>query len=215
MVLWYRPLGAAPAGAPGRPSPRPRFPRGVTRRRLVMLFVILAMTDFLSVAWGFLMPEFAAQKDLPAWLVHGGAMLVFTFGLMVMMVPAGMLADRMGREKLIVGTLSVSLACYAALVVLPPGSPVATIALLFLLGGMSGVANPLGVAYGQELVPGNRGAVTGVLMGWAWAVGGTAPLAAGALARNPALGATGALAWLALGNVLALVLAIGLHRHRD
>jgi FSR family fosmidomycin resistance protein-like MFS transporter len=38
---------------------------------------------------------------------------------------------------------------------------------------------------------------------------------AGALARNPALGATGALAWLAIGNVLALVLAIGLHQHRD
>jgi MFS family permease len=129
---------------------------------------------------------------------------------MVLMVPAGRMADRMGREKLFVGTLGLSLVLYACLIMVPESSPVLVIVLLFLFGGMLGIANPVGVAYGQELAAGSMSMVTGVLMGWAWAVGSLAPFAAGALARMPSLGATGALCWLGLGNVVALGLATAL-----
>jgi FSR family fosmidomycin resistance protein-like MFS transporter len=66
IAAWYRHAGgSAAAGPSGRGL---SIPRGRAGRKILVLFMILSMTDFLSSAWSFLMPEFAEQKGCPPWI---------------------------------------------------------------------------------------------------------------------------------------------------
>jgi FSR family fosmidomycin resistance protein-like MFS transporter len=204
IAVWYRPV-RTPIQVSGRKG---GGTAPVPRRRLVVLFAILALADFLCVGWGYLMPEFMEQKGCPAFLIRGGGAFIMILGTVTMMVPAGMMADRYGRRRMIAGTLGLALMFYLGLLAVPFGSPVLLSVLLFMFGGMVGVANPLGVAHGQELMPHRASTVSGFMMGWAWAVGSLGSAVAGAIARVPGQGAVGAMRWLILANVAALVLAL-------
>ena len=213
ITAWYRPVRTpVPAGGRkgGGTSPVPRW-------RLVVLFAILALADFLCVGWGYLCPEFMEQKGCPPLMINGGGAFIMILGTVTMMIPGGILADRFGRRRMIAGTLGVALLFYLGLLAVPYGSPVLLSVLLFMFGGMVGVANPLGVAHGQELMPHRASTVSGFMMGWAWAVGSLGSAVAGVIARIPGQGAVGAMRWLILANAAAFVLALvflGMHGPR-
>jgi len=82
--------------------------------------------------------------------------------------------------------------------------------LCFATGGLMNMANPIGVALGQERFPKEASLISGVLMGLAWTLGALAPWTVGQLATIPAIGIVGALATLGTANILACLLTFAL-----
>ncbi|MCG3178413.1 MAG: hypothetical protein BIFFINMI_00740 [Phycisphaerae bacterium] len=213
IVAWCRPrgqpadrrvtLGESVAGvvAMGRP--------------VLLLFAMLALMASLNYALIFLMPEFLDLRGYPTWMIRGGGHLLLIAGSVLVMVPAGFLADRFGRRRMLLVTLGLSLVTYYALVASPSLSLAAFVPLMLLTGACIGTANPLGVAFGQHLAPANSSMVSAVLMGLAWAVGSVGQTVAGALAERPSLGPVGALMWAGVTIAAALLLTLLLPTGRD
>lgn len=176
------------------------------RSGLLSLFLSLAFMSALGQGFLFLLPEFTEARGYPQWLIYGGALMCYVAGSASAMIPAGYLADRAGRKTVMVGSLVLSLGVYITLIAMPSLPLPAFAALLFMTGGLMNIANPVGVAIGQHLAPENRSLVTGILMGLAWALGGIAPLATGALAQQA--GPILALGSLAVFNLIAIPLAM-------
>lgn len=80
----------------------------------------------------------------------------------------GRLSDRFGRKRVILGSVAGALPLFY-LFLLTQG----WLSFLFLaLAGATLIASiPVSVVFGQELVPEQRGLVSGVLMGLAWGIG--------------------------------------------
>ena len=178
------------------------------RRHLVLLYLMQALMSGLLMGLGFLLPEYVTARNYPVWLAHWGAMMLMFIGGGLMMVPAGHLADRLGRRVVLIGVLGLSVAAYYAFVCLPTMSTTAFALLCVATGACMQAANPLTVAIAQHLAPRNESMISGVMLGLAWTLGALAPAVVGYMAKQPTIGVIGALTWLGLANVIALLLAL-------
>lgn len=217
VIFWWCVAGCRPEERPRAAAKPWRWSLGswrALRPDLIVLYLVLALTSAQVLGLAFLMPEFVELRGYPAWMVHGGAFGLLILGGVLTMVPAGQLADRFGRRRLLVLTLVGSLCCYYALLWCPPISTAAFAMLCLVSGGFLGTTNPLGVALAQHLVPGRSSMISGFMMGFAWMVGGCAPSLVAMLATRPGVGLVGALALLGLTNVVSLTLALALALRR-
>ena len=130
------------------------------------------------------------------------------FGAAFAMVPGAYLADRFGRRHVLIGAVLLSAAAYFTMILVPTISIAPFIGLCFCTGGIISVANPVGVALGQQLFPKESSLISGVLMGLAWAVGSLAPWAVGYLATLPGRGPIFALTALGFIFVVPAVCAL-------
>ena len=178
------------------------------RKRLYVLFAMLCCMSALGQGLFFLLPEFMEAKGYSSWFVHGGALLWIVAGSVIGIVPAGYLADTLGRHRVLVLSLLANLILFFAFV-WTPLLPTYGIALLCMgVGAAMNMANPIGVAIGQHLFPEQRSLISGVLMGLSWAVGGTAPWIMGVLASRSDIGIVNALAMLWVAGVLAFGMSL-------
>lgn len=106
-------------------------------------------------------------------------LFVFLLGTAVGTISGGPIGDRIGRKRIILGSILGS-APFALL--LPFASLPVTIGLAFCIGFMIASAFPAIVVYAQELVPGKTGAVSGLFFGLAFGIAGIGAAALGALA---------------------------------
>ncbi|MBC7097862.1 MFS transporter [Candidatus Bipolaricaulota bacterium] len=122
-------------------------------------FVGASYTSFLSVLW----VERGASVT-----VGGLSLTLFSLAGAVGGVMGGRLSDQLGRRKVIVGALLMTIP-FLYLFLLTDG----LVSMIFLgLGGMLLLAsNPVSVTFAQELFPEHRGVVSGLVMGFAWGVG--------------------------------------------
>ena len=97
---------------------------------------------------------------------------------------------------------------YFLTVLLPPLPVWVFGILLFLTGGFAGATNPMGVAMGQHLAPGNASVISGILMGLAWALGSLSMWVAGTLAARPGMGVVTTLAITGTTVLAAFVLSL-------
>ena len=178
--------------------------------RLLALYFLLSLTSGMHHGMAFLLPEFLEARHYPPWMVYGGGIALITCGAVLMMVPTGHLADRFGRRRLLLCTVVMSVVTYYAMVLLPTLPVPAFMAVCLIAGAFLGTTNPLGVAMGQSLSPRHSSFISGVLMGLAWALGSISTWISGYLAKQPAIGPIGALAWLGLAGVSAIVVTIAL-----
>ena len=115
---------------------------------------------------------------------------------------------------LIATTLLSAASFYAT--IFAPQMPVPLFAVTcFSTGALMNMANPIGVALGQERFPNESSLISGVLMGLAWALGALAPWTVGQLASIETIGIVGALATLGGVNVLAFLLTLALVDHAN
>lgn len=93
---------------------------------------------------------------------------------------AGMLEPRLGRLRLVVGTMLLAVPVLAVLVVLPVGTPVYY--LVVAVGGLlSNASIPLLVMSAQDLAPDNVASASGMLMGFTWGTAGVIYIGFGAV----------------------------------
>jgi len=182
------------------------------RRQLLSLYLVQAMMSGLLMGLLFLLPEFVAERGYPTWLSQWGAMLLMFAGGGLMMVPAGHLADRLGRRLMLICVIALSLGAYYAFVQLPPMPTLVFALLCMVTGACMQTANPMSIAIAQHLAPRNESMISGVMLGLAWALGSLAPAIVGYLATRPSVGVIGALTWLGIANAAALLLALCMPR---
>ncbi|MFZ2349401.1 MAG: MFS transporter, partial [Candidatus Bipolaricaulis anaerobius] len=117
----------------------------------------------------------------------------------------GRLSDRFGRKRVIVGSVGGAIPLLYLFLLTDGGL---SFAFLALAGAVLVGSIPVSVVLGQELVPEQKGLVSGVLMGLAWGVG--ALLIGGVGYFGDLLGLEVALGLLTLCLVPATLLAVGL-----
>jgi MFS transporter, FSR family, fosmidomycin resistance protein len=193
-ILWCRPRETPHAERTGFVESFKRIP--FRQGQLQCLFWMLALISAVNQGLFFLLPEFVSQRGYPYWMVNGGVMAGMVFGGALAMVPGGYLADRFGRRKILIGSIGLSGITHFLFILAPPMPALPFLALAFAAGGISHIANPVGVALGQQLYPRINSLISGVLMGLAWAVGSLAPSFVGGIAALPAVGPAQVLTFL-------------------
>lgn len=107
------------------------------------------------------------------------SLFLFMFGSALGTIAGGPMGDRIGRKRIILfsilGAAPFSLA-------LPFVSLPLTLVLVFVVGFIIASAFPAIVVYGQELMPGKTGAISGLFFGLSFGIAGIGAAAIGALA---------------------------------
>jgi FSR family fosmidomycin resistance protein-like MFS transporter len=106
-------------------------------------------------------------------------LFIFLFGAAVGTITGGPIGDRIGRKRIILGSI-FGAAPFA--LALPFVDLTTTLVLVFLIGVIISSAFPAIVVYGQELMPGKTGTISGLFFGLAFGIAGIAAAALGALA---------------------------------
>jgi FSR family fosmidomycin resistance protein-like MFS transporter len=115
-------------------------------------------------------------------LVRGGAALfVFAAAGALGGFVGGRLAESWGGRKVTVVGLALTA---PALYLFLHTDDLAAAAFLFLAGGCLFSALPINIVMGQQLLPRHASTVSGIIMGFAWGVGGLSATALGALADH-------------------------------
>jgi FSR family fosmidomycin resistance protein-like MFS transporter len=135
---------------------------------LVALLANLVMLSFTSA--------------IPIWLVaergfgETSAVIGLTLGSLslgaaVGGVLGGALARRQEPDRLIVGSLALSLFALEGILLTAPGSAL-YLCLVAAAGALLGLSSPVLIAKAQELRPGSESAVAGLMLGGTWAAAG-------------------------------------------
>ncbi|MBC7220065.1 MFS transporter [Candidatus Bipolaricaulota bacterium] len=189
---------------------RPRLRTHPSAGQVVRLWTIGVLREFVSMSYY----TFLAVL----WIRRGASLTLASLALTVYSLSGvagdlvgGRLSDRFGRKRVIVGSVAGAIPLFY-LFLLTDGA----LSLLFLaLAGAVLVASiPVSVVFGQELVPDQKGLVSGVLMGFAWGIGALLIGLVGYL--GDVLGLEVALGLLTVLLVPATLLAAGLKEpHRN
>ena len=182
------------------------------RRGIIPVFLTVSCMSAVEQGVTFLLPEFAEARHCPPWAVNGGALLCFVAGTVTFMIPAGFLADRIGRKFVLLGTIALCIVFFVPMVLIEGLTWPAFLALLFLSGGMLNATGPLGVSTAQHLVSHHKSLITGIMMGLTWTVGGVSPVIVGYIV--PVHGIPAGLLSLVIFNTLALFCALFIPRHQ-
>ena len=217
LGLSFTPLLLAPAGAvvallvrtlPSEVRPeerdRPSIHRHPNAGQILRLWSIGVLREFVSMSYYTFLAVLWTQRGA-SLTVASLSLTVYSLSGTVGDLVGGRLSDRFGRKWVIVGSVAGAIPLLY-LFLLTDG----WLSFLFLaLAGAVLIASiPVSVVFGQELVPEQRGLVSGVLMGFAWGVGALLIGLVGYL--GDVLGLEVALGLLTMLLVPATILAAGL-----
>lgn len=147
--------------------------------------------------------------SIPIWLVSthdvsadagliGWTLAVFSLSAGAGSIVGGLVAPRLGRQWVLVGSLILSAIPLVAVLILEPGSP-----LFFISAGLSGLllymGSPIKVVVAQDLAPQEPASVAGVILGTSTAIGALIYIG---------LGQVQALAGLTTGMALGFALVL-------
>jgi MFS transporter, FSR family, fosmidomycin resistance protein len=193
------------AAAPLSPSPvGPERNRRFVRFGLLMGVVVfrvmaaLSLTTFLPMIQklrGFSL--FAAGSSFTVFMVCGA----------LGGVTGGVLADRVGRRRMIRSSFIITLPVFLAFLF---WKGPASFLILSLLGFLFFLSEPACITLAEEMAPGRARTVSGIIMGMSWGLAGFGVLGTGALAD--AFGLEWALRFLLLLPVASLIFSLFLPR---
>jgi len=207
-LLWalvlYRTL---PGGSGDRPTHRPPSPLALLRRLrgpLGLIFGVSAAAAFVQRVFLTMMPIAAAEAGRSEAV---GALMLSTYlaAQAVGTVAGGWLADRMDRRLLLVLLTLFGLPAHVAAFWLPAGSAGA-LEMAAAAGFLNMATLPPIVVGAQELVPRGAAAISGIVMGLAWAAGSLGVLGTGILGDHVGARSASLLSMplLLVGTLLAL-----------
>ncbi|MDE2162250.1 MAG: MFS transporter [Alphaproteobacteria bacterium] len=182
---WYRSHGVARARATTRARARAPLPRAVVIRAMTILLVLMFSKFIYLAAIGSYYTFYLIHKfgvSVPGAQLH---LFVFLAASAVGIIAGGPLGDRFGRKHLIwfsiLGTLPFAL-------MLPYANLFWTSVLSVCVGLILSSAFAAIVVYGQELVPGKVGMISGLFFGLSFGLGGVGAAALGWLADQTSIG---------------------------
>ena len=178
------------------------------RRDIGLLFALLCLTGAANSALFFLFPEFLAEKGYSGWVLNGGAQGFMIAGTALGVVISGYCAEGMGERFALLVAMAMNIIAWHGFLMMPLLPSTVFLPACLVIGMLFGFGSTLPISMGQKLIPRNASMISGVMMGWTWALGNLAPMAAAYLAENPQLRMYGALTILGVLNVLALICAI-------
>lgn len=108
-------------------------------------------------------------------------LFIFLLGAAIGTIIGGPIGDRIGRQRIIFGSI---LGTAPFTLALPFVGLTTTLVLVFIIGLIISSAFPAIVVYGQELMPGKTGTISGLFFGLAFGIAGIAAAALGALADH-------------------------------
>lgn len=112
------------------------------------------------------------------------SLFIFLSGVAVGTITGGPIGDRIGRKRIIWGSI-LGAAPFA--LALPYAGLFWTLVLVFCVGVMIASAFPAIIVYAQELMPGKTGTVSGLFFGLAFGMGGLGAAALGKLADSTSI----------------------------
>jgi MFS transporter, FSR family, fosmidomycin resistance protein len=209
-ILLLAALGCRPAELNVTGAERPSLIRSLTQipftqQRLYVLFFLLAAMSAMAQGMLFLLPEIIESKGFPEWYINGGALVWYVIGAATAMIPAGYVADKLGKKAVLSGSIIGSIIVFYIFVLLPNMSISILIILMISLGSSMNIANPIGIALGQQMFPEKSSLISGVLMGLAWALGATSPWAIGVMTSQLDFTPTQALCVLGTTGIFSLI----------
>ena len=179
LGAWYRRNSHARRARKSTPTRLPALSRGKVSRALTVLIALLVskyiyLASFTSYYIFYLTQTFGVT-------IKSAQILQFVFFAAVAAgtIAGGPIGDRLGRKIVIwvsiLGVLPFTLA-------LPHAGLEMTVVLSVVIGFILSSAFPAIVVYGQELMPGRVGMVSGLFFGLAFGIGGMGAAALGVLA---------------------------------
>ncbi len=123
-----------------------------------------------SILWGlmFLLPDFLRSRGYEDWVCFGGGHLFFILGGAFAMIPSGFLADKYSCKSVLIFAYSFGILLFYCLLFSPHLETSLICTLLFGVGGLLGLVNPVSVAFANRLRPESSGAVSALMMGLVW-----------------------------------------------
>lgn len=182
---WYRRNGHARPAHKHAPAQRSTLPRGRLFKTMAVLIALLFskyiyLASFTSYYLFYLTQTFGVTTKLAQVL-----QFAFFAAVAAGTIAGGPIGDRLGRRIVIwvsiLGVLPFTLA-------LPHVGLAATVVLSVVIGFILSSAFPAIVVYGQELMPGRVGMVSGLFFGFAFGIGGMGAAALGVLADWKGIG---------------------------
>jgi FSR family fosmidomycin resistance protein-like MFS transporter len=179
LGYWYQHNGHAKGAATNASVRHPTLARGQVSQAMAVLIALLFskyiyLASFTSYYTFYLMDRFAiSTKDAQIY------QFVFFAAVAAGTVAGGPIGDRLGR-KLVIWVSILGVLPFTLL--LPHVGLLPTVVLSAVIGFVIASAFPAIVVFGQELMPGRVGMVSGLFFGFIFGIGGIGAAALGALA---------------------------------
>ena len=167
--------GLAAVAEEARPARRPLPPR--LRRQIVIACCLVASAQ---ITWGAIVPALPRYGDMfsVSSFLLGAIVAAFGVGRLLVNIPAGLLADRFGPRRLLLGAL-VGLVVVTVLTAFAPTLPVLLVAR-FLAGVLGGSVVTIGLAVVTARAPADaRGTVLATAQAVQLAGGAMGPVVGG------------------------------------
>ncbi len=210
LLYRYAPRGeklVAPSSA-SLPAVGQPAHRRLSKFGLLLGVVVLRVTAVLSLTT--FLPTLQKLRGF-SLLAAGSSFTVFMVCGALGGLIGGILADRVGRKKMIIASSALVLPAFLAFLV---WKGPASFMILSLLGFLFFLSESACIVLAQEMAPGKARTVSGIIMGMAWGLAGFGVLGTGALAD--ALGIEGAMGFLLLlpaGSLLFSLFLPGAQEH--
>lgn len=141
---------------------------------LLVFSKFVYMTSINSYLTFYLIHHFGVSVQFSQY-----CLFIFLFGAAAGVLVGGAIGDRIGRKRIILWSI-LGAAPFA--LALPFANLSMTMVLIFLVGLIISSAFPAMVVYGQELMPGRTGMISGLFFGLGFGIAGIGAAALGALA---------------------------------
>jgi len=206
--LMYRhaPLPEKQTAALPRSSSPVEPPRSRQLARFILLMGVVVFRVMAALSLTTFLPMIQKLRGFSLFAA-GSSFTVFMVCGALGGVTGGILADRVGRKKLILSSFIIIIPVLLAFLF---WKGPASFLILSLLGFLFFLSEPACIVLAQEMAPGRARTVSGIVMGMAWGLAGFGVLATGALAD--AFGLEWALRFLLLLPAASLVFSLFLPR---
>lgn len=176
---WYGAQLTTEAGKQSLAKTENNLPSGVVKKALALLLILIFskfiyLTSISSYLTFYLIKHFGLTIQQSQY-----ALFLFLFGTAIGVITGGPIGDRIGRKRIILASI-LGAAPFA--LALPFANLPVTLVLIFVVGLIISSAFPAMVVYGQELVPGKTGTISGLFFGLGFGIAGIGAAAIGALA---------------------------------
>lgn len=162
-------LRTPPARMRGRPAGFAHLLR-VFRGEVAKLWGMATLRSLVFMSFSTTLPYWYHLKGLSDYYT-GLSLSIYSFSATVGTFLGGTLSDRLGRKRVLVGSLTFALPLYLGLLFFPPEHPL-YLALLAVTGALMNAGIPVATALAQELEPKQMATVSGLLMGFTWGFAG-------------------------------------------